>query len=117
MSSKKGAPSSPRRTSSSSNKKSFVANNSELKIKELSQLSQKATLPAIVDLAGVITSNLNKNEIFANNASIYTSLRLHQMTSDGNEGRFVITKQNVDDITNILGLTSQNERNNTAEKR
>ena len=100
----------------SSNKKSFVATNSELKIKELSQLSQKATLPAIVDLAGVITSNLNKNENFANNASIYTSLLLHQMTSDGNEGRFVITKQNVDDITNILGLTSQNERNNTLNR-
>ena len=102
--------------SSSSNKNSFLKNNSELKIKELSKLSQKATLPAIVDLAGVITSNFNKNEIFANNESIYTALLLHQMTSDSNEGRFVIAKQNVDDITNILGLTSQNERNNNLNR-
>ena len=88
---------------------------SPIKIKKLSKFSKKLDKLSILNLADYLSSKGNRTEIFSNNNSIYSSLMLNMNPSgtfENESNKFMIMQSNIDDLTNLFGITQTNDINN-----
>lgn len=88
---------------------------SPIKIKTLSKFSEKLDFFSILNLTESVSSKSNRTEIFTNNNSIYSSLMLNMNPSgtfENENNKFMIMQSNIDDLTNLFGITQTNDINN-----
>lgn len=88
---------------------------SPIKIKKLSKFSKKVDNLSILNLADYVSSKGNRTEIFSNNNSIYSSLMLNMNPSgtfENESNKFMIMQSNIDDLSNLFGITQTNDINN-----